>query len=206
MLALLEQQPASLLERVNFIGGHIGYAGSSLFGRPIKYITFIREPKERLISDYREQCKPGRFFYEKLKKRSFDFSFYLDLVHENKMDNIFTRQFAGPKDVLWTRELNVDSEMMNAAIINAKDFIIGHTGRFDESIYKISKALNWKKLKYKRLNTSTASQPILLNEEIKKRVDDLTSYDQVLYNEFKDQSLMPIRFFEKVGMLIKMCK
>ena len=151
---LLELQTPEKLANIDFIGGHVGFGFHEYISQPVSYISFLRHPKERLLSDFKEHCKEGRYFYPMLKKQNFDFKVYLELLLEYNMDNILTRQLAGPYDFfLRVRNPNDDS-LYNSALANSKSIQFFEMDQFDGALKYFKKNWGWKKISYSIKNKS----------------------------------------------------
>lgn len=175
------------LFKINFIGGHIGYGIHEIIEQKINYVSFCRDPKERLISDFKEHHKKGRFFYNDLLKSNFNFSHYLELLLEHKLDNILTRQVAGPSDFFLKENYSVDKLLYEKALSNSYNIDFIDIKDFSVSSSYFKKKYNWKKFKNvrrnvsKSINSNTNYDDKLLNEVLK--------YDIKLYSEIKPLSL-----------------
>lgn len=195
---IIEEHFLNDINKINFIGGHIGYGIHDLIKENVSYISFIREPKSRLISDFKEHHKPGRLFYEDLKIKGFNFNDYLLLLKKKGLDNIMTRQLAGPIDFFFHKEVEVTMPLLNKAMINSRQVMVFEVERFDEALYVMKKKFGWKISTYKKQNVSKRGNynlecdNILFNEVIK--------YDLVLYEEMKKSVLnnFDLNLFQKL--------
>ncbi|UKM63650.1 sulfotransferase family 2 domain-containing protein [Flavobacteriaceae bacterium GSB9] len=187
MIKVLEEHFADKLNEVSFIGGHIGYGLHKLTSKDIKYITFIRDPKSRLISDFKEHHKPGRFFYEDLKKNGFRLNDYLKLLKEMRLDNIMTRQLAGPYDYFLLNRSTVSESMLNMAIGNSMKVDVYKMENFDEALYLMKKNMGWKSLKYTEHNIS--KQTMIDLEFDSDLLNDVIKFDLILYKELNKNVL-----------------
>ena len=186
-------------DNTDFIGGHVGYGFHKEVENDVNYISFIRNPKERLLSDYKEQCKPGRHLYDLLSLKDFDINYYLELVLADKLDNIMTRQIAGPYDFYLKDRTLVDETLYKTALDNCDNIIFFNLNNFDEAIAYMSKEFGWNNLKYELKNVGKNIKPqhtkvndSLLNEVIHF---DLKLFDKIkTVNENKMSSLEKLIF------------
>lgn len=170
-----------VLEKISFIGGHVGFGYHEQTNQQITYISFLRDPKKRLISDYKEHCKKGRFFYNTLLENEFSFNAYLNAVKEYKLDNIMTRQLAGPYDFFLKNRKMVDEELFERAQENAKLVTFFRMEDFDLALLYLKKKYNWKRIKYQRKNESISK---MVNSVInKKLLNEVVEYDLKLYSD-----------------------
>jgi hypothetical protein len=190
------------IENINFIGGHIGFGIHEKVKNNVNYISFLREPRERLFSDFREHHKPGRFFYEKLKLENFDFNRYLELLLEHQLDNIITRQVAGPYD-FFNQNIQLDSNYLDKAKQNSKKISFFDINEFNDSLYKLKKDFGWRNFKYTRKNTSIAQSNIEFDNAL---LGEVLKYDYQLFNfidcyDAANESRLKVNFFKFINNL-----
>jgi hypothetical protein len=190
------------LENISFIGGHIGFGVHEKIKNNINYISFSREPRERLFSDFREHHKPGRFFYEKLKLKNFHFNHYLELLLEHQLDNIMTRQIAGPYD-FFNQNIQLDSNHLEKAKQNSNKVTFFDINKFNDSLYKLKKDFGWRNFKYTRKNSSITQSNIEFDNSL---LGEVLKYDYQLFNfincyEGANESRLKVNFFKFVNKL-----
>lgn len=182
-LQIIEKLPSETLNNITFIGGHVGFGLHEKLNINIEYITFIRDPRERLFSDYREHCKAGRYFYDKLKADNFNFNTYLAALKEERMDNILTRQLAGPYDYFLKQRTPVDDELLKLANKNSKLITFFDMDRFDRALTYMKKRFGWKKIEYQIKNQSIAQR---IDFDIDENLlSEVIKYDLKLYSKIK---------------------
>lgn len=183
VLAELKKLTKGQLKNISFLGGHVGF-GFHLFMNSIQgvdYVSFYRNPVERVLSDYREHCKVGRFFYEGLKQNDFDINWYLNALLRENMDNLMTRQLAGPYDFFLKERMEIDHETLKRAIANSKEINFFHMDEFKDSLKYFKNKCGWKKLNFGIQNVSEKSNKTLMfDEDLMKRV---TVYDVLVSKE-----------------------
>lgn len=191
VLDLIKNMSDESKQKISFIGGHTGYGIHEYFTQKVDYISFVRDPRERLISDFKEHHKKGRFFYEELKKSDFSFERYVELVKEHQLDNILTRQLAGGFNTLIEAKYNDKNIMLAKAIENLPEITFFNQSHFDDAIKMISEKFKFKQQKFSSKNISKINyDKPFFNEEL---VEDLIKYDNQLYKEisfeqYEDQS------------------
>jgi hypothetical protein len=131
----------SRLGKMEVFKGHMPFGLHRLIPRPANYITVLREPVERAISDYyfARRFKPHRHHRASLQLSLEEF--FLQ-KHEH---NLQSRILAGPN----SHELfpsTCDAHTLAAAKDNlARRFIVvGLTERFDETLALLKARLGWK--------------------------------------------------------------
>ncbi len=180
-LQIIEKLPLMALQNISFIGGHVGFGFHNHTDLELKYISFIRNPRERIFSDYREHCKKGRYFYEKLKSEHFDFNTYLLALKEEKMDNILTRQLAGPYDFFLMERKPVDNALYERAKQNVASITFFRMEDFDRALAYLKQQFDWEKTKYIRKNESgSKNNDFDINEKL---LNEIIEFDLKLYSE-----------------------
>lgn len=177
---LLQLNKFKVLENVSFIGGHVGYGFHENIAQHITYMSFIRNPTERLVSDFKENCKEGRYFFQMLAQQNFNFEVYLELLLEHNMDNILTRQLAGPFNYFLEERKPIDDALIKKAISNSSFIHFFEMEEFDRALKYFKKNYGWKKIGYNIKNQS--SQEILELGAYKKLIDQVIHHDEYLYN------------------------
>ena len=186
---------------IDFIGGHVGYGIHENLQEKITYVSFLRDPKKRLISDYKEHCKEGRHFYDELKTHNFSFNRYLELLENNAMDNLLTRQLRGPFNFYLMNRTSITPKDMETALQNANHITFFDIDDFDGALRYFYRNHAWKNIQYKIKNKSdTTIEMFDYNEVLFNRVIE---NDVQLYNQIK--SFVPKNFslFEKIKIQLK---
>lgn len=195
-LSIIKSLESDFLDKIDFIGGHIGYGIHQVVNQKVKYISFIRTPEERIISDFKEHCKPGRYFYKELKQKGFEINNYLKLLLEHKMDNLMTRQIAGPFDFFLHERESVNKELFLKAKENIDSILFFDIEQFDDSVLFMKNHFGWKKRKYIIKNRSKSSEKRLnLNEVLLQKA---ICYDEKLYKEIKPITIKKRTFLQRI--------
>lgn len=147
----------------------------------IKYITFVRDPVERVLSYYSYILSDAFRRPQAEKAESMSFKEYLLSKSDWQIDNHQTRMIAG----------NVGPEYgaCNEEVLErAKDNIIkyfhfvGLAERFDQSVLAMSRSLGWKTPFYKSLNrTKKRITQDTIDEEMKTLIRNENRFDLQLY-------------------------
>jgi hypothetical protein len=139
-------------KRVSCIQGHFPFGVHRHFRKSCTYITMLREPIDRLISEYyfiRNSPKHKQYF--KIKKMSLDE--YLSLPsNKNKQ----TRLISGSNENQLTR-----SHLEKAKENIKKHFsVAGITEMFNESLFLMQKEFGWKYTFLKKTNVNKKRPPV----------------------------------------------
>ncbi|MGD1029126.1 sulfotransferase domain-containing protein [Candidatus Binatus soli] len=138
--------PRPRLARMDVFKGHMPFGLHNLLPRPANYITVLREPVERAISDYyfARRFKPHR---NHRAANRLTLEEYFIQKHEH---NLQSRILAGPN----SHELFpsvCDAAILSIAKENlARQFtVVGLTKRFDETLALLKVVLGWKVKRYR---------------------------------------------------------
>ncbi|MCF1191232.1 sulfotransferase family 2 domain-containing protein [Mangrovimonas sp. AS39] len=174
-------------KRINFIGGHVGYGFHEKFELPLDYISFIREPQERLISDFYEHHKEGRYFYKELKACGFQFNAYLEILLKNNFDNWMTRMLSGPYNVFENTREPLKMLDFENAIINSKNVRFFNINDFEKSLIFFYQNYNWKKFKYTLRNKSLLEKrELTIDREL---LNEALKYDRLLFKTIRQEKV-----------------
>jgi hypothetical protein len=163
------------------LSGHFTYDFDSDL-KDFRYLTFIRDPVERLISYYFYILRERRHYLHpyvmqrRMKLESFLLS---DLSLE--LDNYQVRAISGAKfDNARDRvtEVHLDSANHN---LSYRFFGFGLLDRFDESLRRLSSALNWVQAECTISNVGDYKGRFSLSKNIVDEVASRNKYDIQLY-------------------------
>ncbi len=165
-------------------GTHIGVQEQS------EYITFLREPTQRYISEYKDVTLIGNTYNHILRPSGLNKNMLYDLkgcTIEELIDFKYSESFSN----LQTKYIcNIDNPLRS---INNKDFdtardnlhnyfsFIGITEYFDLSLMILKEIFQWDNLSYTYTNESNKS-PINLNDDTLLRINEINYYDKKLYD------------------------
>ncbi len=170
-------------EGIRVLLGHFGFGiDADLPGSSI-YITILRDPIERMISDfYHINRDPNHGLYELVSSGEMDMKAYISHLNSINLDNAQTRMLAGD----WGdrgRE-PCSAQMLEVAKKNlASQFtVVGLTERFDETLLLLRKKLGWRYLFYTRRNV-TRNRPARREISAKEMqiLQEHTKFDSQLY-------------------------
>ncbi|TWU16988.1 sulfotransferase family 2 domain-containing protein [Allorhodopirellula heiligendammensis] len=189
--SFLARTPKEQISKASLIRGHFGYGVHQLVEGGVRYLTFLRDPANRLksyIYHMRHEAEvhhdKGGWWYESARKRT-PLKDYASEFQDKCIDNDQVRRVAG---------IDFDFGKCNQAILDIaksnldnKFTAFGLLERFDESLIAMSHVLRWSKTpRYyvvKRRNRRLATEP-LSSQDI-ECIDRLTIYDQLLYDHAK---------------------
>ena len=127
--------------------GHIcmGWRCHELFPPPSTYITFLRDPVDKVISLYYFILKrPDHLLHNILKSKKMGLAEFVSSGMTSEIDNGQTRALA-------CNGANLEEAKNN---IREKFIIVGFTERFDETLILLKKIFGWENLFYMRGNVN----------------------------------------------------
>lgn len=167
------------------IFGHMTYGFHSIFNVKGQYVTFIRNPIDRVISFYNHQLLYKDSTYNMLVAQGKTLKEMLLSERYHQLNNHMTRIISGHHG---TEQVS-DSTVLDKALerVEKKFLFIGITERMDESLNKLGHLLSWKKRKkVPRLNVTPLKKPLKIS---KKTITTIKKYNQLdiqLYNHISD--------------------
>jgi hypothetical protein len=186
------------LKSVKIIHGHFPFGWHRYFTEKTMYISFLRDPHKRVVSDYfyNKEFSEGHNHLYASKMTLIE---YLNCDKIIDMDNGQTRYIAGDfstpygqtnQEMLATAKANMDSMFL----------FVGLTERFDEALILLNHYLGWKKIYYSSKNVTTSKIGVLTTLEIQV-IKERNALDEELYqyvsdqfdNRIKDISLFKLR-------------
>ncbi len=165
-------------ERNSFrlIIGHETFGLHRHLNHPVKYITFVRDPVERVISQYcqyRRMIKANELDDEQLTLEQFL------ALNPHVMNNYQTRNLSGLDFVSYTPKECYQKTLEN---IDQYFSFVGIVERFDESLLLPSKLFDWPRVTYIRRNTTTTQDSnINIDPATIQKIREANQLDTKLY-------------------------
>lgn len=146
---------------VKVIEGHIQFGFGPKLPAPASWITMLRDPVARMISDYNYHLEPPDYPNNRKKEESLWYNyartrsikdFILDGLF-NESENAQVKYLSGEVDVPFGQ---ATPRLLEKAKENLKKhfFVVGLMERFDETLILLKKTLDWKTPYYVRENVS----------------------------------------------------
>ncbi|OIJ18538.1 hypothetical protein BKP45_19025 [Anaerobacillus alkalidiazotrophicus] len=163
----IRYMPSKELDRIKCLQGHSQFGIHSYIQKSFKYITFLRDPIESMISlYYYVRNNPKQPMYKIALDNSLEE--FIDIVEHNR----FTWYLSGTS--------SVDIEKAKENLNNFH--MVGITEMYEESLFLMMKSLNWKNIRYKKRNvnsnrpSSRLVPPKIINKISEKNQLDLNIY------------------------------
>lgn len=170
------------INRFDLRYGHVPFKAELQIERGTEYFTFLRNPRERILSSYRHIKGDGEHGLK--NKINVDEHLLKDFLKKGlskKIDNLMVRYLS---DNMGKDYLTVNEEDLQKAIKNFDTYfkIFGLTEYFDESLVLLSDHMGWEPLYYAKENKSSYTIDTKeLDEETEKLILACNKYDEVLY-------------------------
>ncbi len=171
-----EELDSSERDRFRCILGHIQFGLHGCLNHPARYISFVRDPVRRVISNYYQHQR--MVAANELDGEKLTLEEYLEL-RPDVLDNFQSRFISG-------LDLNTSSpkERYKKALANIDQYysFVGVVERFDESLLILAKMYNWPHITYEKLNTTARSDSLSrIDPSVIERIREANQYDFALY-------------------------
>ena len=188
-------RPTEQRERINVLGGHIPFGFHKFLCRPSAYFTILRDPIERVVSDYYHLLRsPEHIFYREVTSKNMSLSDYVRSGINQTLDNGQCRFLSG---VLNAGYGKCTKEVLEVAKVNLREqfHVVGLAERFDETLILLKRAFGWRAPYYDAVNvTEKRPRKHEIPEETLKVVEayneldfELYRYGQELFERLLDQ-------------------
>jgi hypothetical protein len=172
---------------IRCLKGHIPFGIGQWLKNPVKYISMLREPVARLVSDYNYAAStPEHVLHKEVNEKSMSLLQFVEMRAQSGLTNLYTRLLSGcvnwenlalSKPLLSQTELEIAKENVR------KCAAVGITERFDESVLLFKKSLGWSLFSYVRENV-TRSERVdrrSVSSDVEKAIKEYNRLDMELY-------------------------
>ncbi len=182
--SLLINTPPSKKKKIKCLKGHMYYGLHKYFQQKFNYITFLRDPIERTISEYYylKYISKNKLHKIILKEQMT----LLDYVKSDiaiNTDNIQTRLIGGSGEKLLTNNpLKITQKDLDNAIFRLKNKFkfVGLLEEYDKSLILTKKIFHWKNIYYYKINVNPRKKQNISNKTI-EIIKNKNKYDIALY-------------------------
>lgn len=194
--------PESALQQRAYISGHLPYGVHKRLARPYFYVTMLRSPTSRLLSQFLYGVKQGGWSID---------TPLADIFEQGYMaDNVQTRLLAGLPD----RTIPCTAEVFRNAIEHLKqDYtVIGISEKFDATLRLLITLLDWPDIAFGRKQVSEIRGNESVMEQAQALTDRYFAYDVELYavgsqlaSQAAEKLLTPVSESSKVHDSVLVC-
>ncbi|TSC96842.1 MAG: hypothetical protein Athens071426_314 [Parcubacteria group bacterium Athens0714_26] len=164
-------------DKIKFLSGHMPLGLHKYFSVPCDYITMLRDPIEKVISEYYYMKNfPQHTYYQTIKNMSLkDHA----LSRVNSVVNYQARVLSDNWGMPHVESSPLPSNALEVAKENLRKYfkVVGVMEKFDETLLVFKKVLGWKNIYYIRNNVN-AKRP--LKSEISQDVLDIIKKNNAL--------------------------
>ena len=183
----LRLKPEQERGRIACVKGHVPFGIHQWLPRTPRYITMLRDPVQRLVSDYFFTLNtPRHINFEQMQHDRLSLEEFVALRHEQGLCDIYCRLLGDVSS--WDRLADSPPALPPGALDTAKSnmeryfAVVGVTERFDESLLLMQKELGWRDVYYERANV-TPDKPaqVDLTEKALEVICQHNGQDIILY-------------------------
>jgi len=169
------------------VQGHVRFGLHELVPRPTTYLTMLRDPVDRVLSDYFFILRaPIHPLYERVALGNVTLRDYIRGKMSLSVDNGQVRVLCGEPDVAYG---NCSRDMLEEAKHNLEEYfsVVGLAERFDESVMLIKRTFGWKMPLYVRHNvTRDRPHKERIPEDVLRLIEEQNGLDIELYRFASD--------------------
>jgi len=176
---LIDNLNSFLYKNPNYRGliGHYQYGVHKNIPLDTRYITFLRDPISRCISEYNERITKDPDTYRNTDGTLFSILQMIDF-HLHDFSNLQTKYISGVSKGTKITWIHVDKALKN---IKNNFLHVGFVEQFDETLDTLSQILHWERYDYKILNKK--ENQANLDTKTINRLVELNKEDIQLYKE-----------------------
>lgn len=159
------------LATCDYLSGHFPFGIHARSRRPCFYVTLLRDPVARLLSNIRFGLDRGKWPRD---------TSVAALVEQGRLiDNMQTRQLAGIAD----RSTPCTAKTLTAALDNLRSHyaIVGVTERFDDALKGMITLLGWPDIAYSNRQVSKAPSDPDLESRVREAAERYFEFDMELH-------------------------
>lgn len=180
---LLEDVVSS--SKFDVVGGHFGFAAHPKLMDASQYFTVLRDPIERVISEYYYMKHKGMYYQGLIEKENLSLTKYVSHPETFYLNNLQTRLISG---VSFESGDTVTESTYKLALENLSKFkVFGLTEQMDSTLALFYIILNWNHLPYYQRSNANEKRPN--TEHISQHEIDVIrereKYDILLYEKAK---------------------
>ncbi len=165
------------------VSGHFYYGLHKDIPQPTTYFTMLRDPIERVISNYFYVLRtPEHHLHAKVKAENMTLRQYVESKINPQLDNGQMRLLCGEANIPFG---GCTAEMLAKAKQHLRNSfaVIGLVERFDDTLNLLARRFAWQKTDYAKANvTANRPQQSQIDAETLAAVENCNVYDRELYH------------------------
>lgn len=185
------RHPMNVQNKIRLMEGHFRYGVHKFIGSSCQYVTFLRDPIDRFVSNYYYQIgKDWGVVHERVKKEFRDFDDYMEHgIERGHFHPSPVTRWLCDMDVVDDRTTPEDTFRMATENIKNDFLWVGICESFDESMLTLKKKMNWNHSPVYSKENKTRKRPG--QNEVSAKTFELIrkehSYDYLLFNNMQEQ-------------------
>lgn len=182
---LVKEKVIPQMSKLKMIGGHFAFGIHAHVGDAPNYVTVLRNPIERVISEYFYMKQKGFYYQELILKEDLSLANYLNHPETEYLNNLQTRLISG---VTYENGDKVTDEIYEIALKNLREMrTVGISEKFSESLALFAILLKWERIPIHTIANRNDQRPKIdsLDSDTIKQIEQREKYDLALYNEAK---------------------
>lgn len=168
----------------HMIVGHFGYGVNAGLGNQYRYISMVRDPVQRVISNYLHMKRtPKAPLFDQLQKISFE-QYLLDGLWPDANDGQ-VRRLCGVENegnIVGFGKTSEDMFLKAVEAIERSFFCVALTEQFDRSLLLLQRILGWSNIHYVKRNISYEREAFSPSSNEIDIIRELNKYDTKLYS------------------------
>jgi len=164
--------------------GHVGFGIHEVLGIQGKYVTWLRQPVERVISFYKHNARDPALPYYTAIQEGMSLLEMLQKGVTEQTNNHMTRILAN----YWQPGFLEDRQVLEEAIRNIDQhfYLVGLMERFGESLARLGECLRWPQpLEIPYLNVHSEAEVFLVDKPTRVALEEHNRLDRLLYERMK---------------------
>jgi FkbM family methyltransferase len=184
----LRKMSPDVIARLNVIMGHMGYGIHQFLERNVAYVTMLRNPVDRIVSNYYYVLRtPSHCLHKLLKRKRMGLAEYAASGLTPQLENGQTRILASQDGNIGSSDgISCNTKDLDRArdILKNRIEIVGVMERFDESLLLMQRRFGWNCIKHVPANIGPKNQRRPeLDEKTLDIIRSRNELDQILYKD-----------------------
>jgi len=171
------------VSKIHLIAGHLNYGIHKVIGNPFAYLVILRNPVDRVISEYFYMKQMGFFHQGIIEKEDLSMDDYLYHQDTYYLNNLQTRMISGTS---YERGDKLQESDYQVALKNMHEMLaVGISEKLPETLALFYLKLNWSRvpiIEHVNKNPLRPDKKVLQKESI-ERIIEREHYDMRLYSE-----------------------